>query len=447
MKVTVEDVNDTRKKVHVSIAGDEIAAEEKALLKQFMKNAKLPGFRPGKAPENLIKGKFKNEIKGELNRKLTSAAYEQGVKESGLDVYAVVEMDGADSIDSNDPGAELSFTFDIRPTFDLPEYKGVALTVPKTDVTEDEFKQTKDYILNQRAEYNICEKAAEKGDYVKVSYEGKIGEERIAEIAPDAKIYGTQTNTWEQAGDVDSPGVKAVVEALVGMSAGDKKDVEETFADDFSVEALQGKTATYTIEVHEVREKKLPELDEAFLKSFQVETVEQWENRIKEDIRNQKTRHIDGQKRQQLIDHLMGLIEMPLPQSAVENERQAVLSQHVQQSMQQGATEEQLEEHKESLFEQAGQAAVNRVKTQLILGKIAQAEKISVETEDMQRAIMNQAMQTRTAPDEIVKRLQKDQEQLRELQRAVLFQKTLDFLIDAANVTEVEEAEAEPAQA
>ncbi|WP_309397866.1 trigger factor [Cerasicoccus maritimus] len=447
MKVTVEDVNDTRKKVHVSIDADEIAAESKSILSQFAKSAKLPGFRPGKAPVNLIQGKYKNEIKSELNRKLTGDAYQEAVKESGLDVYGVVAMDGGD-IEAGAPGAEMSFTFDIRPTFELPEYKGVAVTVPKAEVTEDEFLQTKDYILNQRAEYNVCEKAAEKGDYVKVSYEGKIGEERIADLVEDKKIYGTQTNTWEQAGDEHSPGVRAVVDALLGMSAGDKKDVEQVFADDFEVEALQGKTATYAIEVHEVREKKLPEMDEEFLKGFQVETVEQWEERIKEDIKGQKLQHANGQKRQQLIDHLIGLIDIAVPESAIDNEREVILRQHVEQAIQQGATEEQLEEHKESLFGQAGEAAVKRVKTQFVLGRIAEAEEIKVENEDMQRAIMNQAMQTRTAPDKIVKELQKSQDQLRELQRAVLFEKTLDFLIEQASVTEVEpEAEAATAEA
>ncbi|GHB98754.1 trigger factor [Cerasicoccus arenae] len=444
MKVTVEDVNDTRKKVHVSLNADEIAAEAKTLLKQFSQSAKLPGFRPGKAPENLIKGKYKNELKGELNRKLTSTAYEHGVKESGLDVFAVVAMDGGD-VEPGAPGAELSFTFDIRPTFELPEYKGVAVSVPKMEVTEEEFVQTKDYILNQRAEYNIAEKAAEKGDYVKVSYEGKIGDERIAELVEDKPIYGTQTNTWEQAGDDQSPGVQSVVQGLLGMSVGEKKDVEEVFPEDFEVEALRGKTATYSLEVHEVREKKVPEMDEEFLKTFEVETVEQWEERIKQDIRRQKEQHVTGQKRQQLLDHLMGQIEMPLPESAVESEREHILRQHVTQAMEQGASEEQLEEHKETLFGQAGEAALKRVKTQLILGRIAEVEKIKVENEDMQRAIMNQAMQSRTPPDNIVKELQKDQDKLRDLQRAVLFEKTLDFLIDAANVTEVE-AEATPAE-
>ncbi|MGE9295078.1 MAG: trigger factor [Puniceicoccales bacterium] len=445
MKVTVEDVNETRKKVHVSVDAGEIATEEKGLLKQFAQSAKLPGFRPGKAPANLIKSKYKNELKAELGRKVVSKAYEQGVKESGLDVYAVVEMDGGD-IEPGAEEAELSFTFDIRPTFELSDYKGVAVTVPKTEVTDEEFEQTKDYILNQRAEYNVCEKAAEKGDYVKVSYEGKIGEERIADLVEDKPIYGTQTNTWEQAGDDQSPGIQAVVQGLLGMSAGDKKDVEETFAEDHEVEALQGKTATYSIEVHEVREKKLPEMDEEFLKGFQVESVEQFEERIKDDIRSQKQQHADGQKRQQLLDELMARVDFPVPESAVESERNQMLQQHVQQAMQQGATEEQLEENKDSLVEQAGEAAVKRVKSQLILGHIALKEEIKVENEDMQRAIMNQAMQSRTAPDEIVKRLQKNREQLQELQQAVLFQKTLDFLVDAANVTEVE-AGAEPVEA
>lgn len=445
MKVTVEEVNDTRKKVHVSVNADEIAAEEKSLLQQFAQSAKIPGFRPGKAPVNLIKGKYKSELKSELGRKLTSSAYEQAVKESGLDVYAVVNVEGAD-FEPGAPGAELAFTFDIRPVFDLPEYKGVAVTVPKAEVTDDEFAKTKDYILNQRAEYNVAEKAAEAGDYVKVSYEGKVGDERVADLVADKPIYGTQTNTWEQAGDEHSPGVPAIVQGLLGMKVGDKKDVEEAFADDHEVEALRGKTVAYTVEVHEVREKKLPELDEEFLKTFQVETVEQWEERIKDDIKGQKIQHASGQKRQQLVDHLLAQIDIPLPESAIDAERDNILRQHIERAMQQGATEEQLKEHEESLVAQAAEAAAKRVKTQLILGKIAEKEDLKVENEDMQRAIMNQAMQTRTQPDKIVKELQADRSKLTELQRAVLFEKTLDFLVEQANVTETD-APAEPVAA
>jgi len=440
VKVTVEEVTDTRKKVHVSVDADEIASEEKGLLKQFSQNAKLPGFRPGKAPENLIRSKYKNELKSELGRKIVSSAYEQGVKESGLDVYAVVEMDGGD-IEPGAPGAELAFTFDIRPAFELSDYKGVPVSVPKAEVSDEEFQKTKDYILNQRAEYNVCEKAAEAGDYVKVSYEGTIGGERIADLVEDQPIYGTQTNTWEQAGDEHAPGVQAVVQGLIGMSAGDKKEVEETFPEDHEIEALQGKTATYAMEVHEVREKKLPEINEEFLAGFDVETAEEWEERIRDDIRGQKEQQASGLKRQQLLDQLMAQVEFPVPQSALEEERDVILREHVHRAMQQGATEEQLEENKDSLVEQAGEAAVKRVKTQLILGHVAKKEGITVENEDMQRAIMNQAMQTRTPPEEIVKQLQKNRDQLQELQQAVLFQKTLDFLVDAANVTEIDEAE------
>lgn len=146
------------------------------------------------------------------------------------------------------------------------------------------------------------------------------------------------------------------------------------------------------------------------------------------------------------MDHLSAQIDFPLPESAVNGERDMILRDHMQRAMQQGATEEQLKEHEEDLIKQASEAAVRRVKTQLILGKIAEKEDIKVENEDMQRVIMNQAMQTRTAPDKIVKELQEDRAKLREMQRAVLFQKTLDFLTEAANVTETE-APAEPAVA
>lgn len=443
MKVTIEEVNNTRKKLHVTVPAAAIAQEETTLVQEFAKSVRLPGFRPGKAPVQMVKARHKKEVAAELNRKMVSKAYEEARKESKLDVFAVVDVEGGEFEPGKD--GEVTLTVDLQPEFELPNYKGLEVQVAPVEVTDEEFEQTKNYILNQRAQYDVVESAAKQGDYVKLSYTGKVGDELIENIAPERKVFGTQTNTWEEAGAEEGIGVPAIVKGIVGLKAGDKSTVTEKFADDHEVEALRGKEGTYELEVHEVREKKLPELDEEFLKGFGVDSVEQWQTRIREDIKRQKEQHSDGQKRQQIVDQLAKAVEVELPQSAIEQERENILRDVVARNQQRGVTEEQLEAEKEKLFAQAGEDAIVRVKTQFILGRISDAEKIKVENEDIQRAILSQAMQLRVAPDELVKELQKDRNLLASLQRNVLLQKTLDFIVGEAKV--VESAEAAPASA
>jgi trigger factor len=434
VKTSVEAINATRKSLVVSISADEIAAEEKALLKEFIGQARIPGFRPGKAPEAMVRKRYAKELQEELNRKLTSKAYEQGIKEQKLSVYAIVEFKDDTIITGQDN--TLTFVVDVNPEVVLPEALDFEVNVTVSPVTDEEIDAAIMEIRNQRAEYNKVERAAEAGDYVRLSYEGKIGEQAVAEIAPDAPMYGKQAVTWEEAGSKDAPGVQAIIQGIVGMQAGDKKDVEETFADDFHVAALAGKTVTYAIEVMEVREKVLPAIDEAFLKTVQVETEEQLRERIKDDLVSRKDNENNQQKRQQILEKLNSMVELELPESAVESETQVILGDFMRRQLSQGVTREDLEKRQDELLNGAREAAVNRVKTQLILGQVAKVKSIKVEEQDINQRIWQEAMMSRTKPDQLVKELKKDRSRLMELHRGVLFNKALDFLVNQAKVTE-----------
>lgn len=434
MKTDIQQVNETRKTVVISLSADEINAEEKKVLKEFSQHARIPGFRPGKAPEGMLRKKFSKEIANELNRRVSTSAYEelQGIED--LTILQVVDV-------SNDPfrageDGSMTFTVDVKPDFTLPTYKGLAITAEPNEVDEEQIDETIDTIRNQRAEYEVVERAAAEGDYVKVSYEGFLDGKPIAEIAPDSPMYGKQATTWEEAGNKYTPGVLGVVEGIIGMAVGDKKNVEHEFAADFEVEALQGKKGTYEVEVFEVREKILPEMDEEFFQSLQVENEEELRERLRDDFKSRKEQQIEQSKRSQLSEKLLDGADFPIPDSVVESERDQMLRGHMQRLMQQGITEEQMQEHQEEMLQSAEQAARSQVKLQLILGEIAKEEKIEVTNEDLQQRLLQEAMATRTAPDELVKEMQKDRSRLMQLQRDTLFAKTLDFVLKEATVEE-----------
>jgi trigger factor len=430
VKTDVQTINDTRKTITVRFTSDEVSAQEAILVKDFQRQVKIPGFRPGKAPENMVRTRYAKELKNELKQRMVSKAHESGVAGAAFEVFQIVDMEDGEI--SSDADATIIFTVDVLPEFEIPAYEGLPVSTPATDVSEEEIDKMFDQLLGQRAEYDVVEKAAEKGDYVKCSYEGKIGDELVADIAPDATMYGTQKVTWEEAGSEDSPGVRAVVDGLIGMQAGDEKEVTMEFAEDFKPEALAGKTAIYSVKAEEVREKKLPEMDEAFFKSIQVKDEAELRERIKENLENQKKQQNANSERQQITEALLKAVDFPIPESGIEGETEAVLRDFMQRNMQQGVSPEELEKNKDQLHAGASSAARDRLKSRLILGKIAEKEKIKVENDDLSRMIMMEAQQTGQKPEKLVKELRKDQNRINRMRSEVLMGKTMDLLLEKA---------------
>ena len=226
MNTDVKDINPTRRAIIVEVSSEEIATIESKLIQDFKRQAKVPGFRPGKAPENMIRMRYAKDIAGELKSRVVSAAHQDGVLKSDVDIYGIVELDEGEIRSGQD--AKLTFTVDVMPEFELPSYDGLKVKSESTEADDAEIDKMFDQMLSQRAEFKVVEKAA-KGDYVRCSYEGTIEGQAIAELAPDAPMYGKQSKTWEEAGSEDAPGVRAVIDGLVGMSAGEKKEVEWNF--------------------------------------------------------------------------------------------------------------------------------------------------------------------------------------------------------------------------
>lgn len=437
MKTNIEKINDTRRKIVVSFDSAEVAKEKEGVVAEFVQYAKIPGFRAGKAPKDMVLKRFSGDIKAQLERAVTNKAVEalNGIKE--FDLFAVVDLQNND-IESAE-GAALTFTADIYPEVKLPEDYKTEVELSPVEATEDEIQKTVDFYRNQRAQYNkIEDRAAQKGDFVQVSYEGKIDGKSIDELVEKPAMYGKQKGTWEEAGNTDVPGVRSIIEGVVGMKVGEKKNVEEVFAADFPEAALAGKTAVYEIELNEIREKKLPEVDEAFLKDMGDKTEADFRARLAKDITAEKTQHNEVLKRQYAVDKLMEGVDFPLPESALEEERQSVLQEMMMRFMSSGATKEDLEKNKESLFENATKEAEPRAKMRIFLNRVAVANNLKVDNEDMQRMLWQESVRTRTRPEELVKQLKKDQARVNRMRSDALLQKAINFIAEKAEVKIVE---------
>lgn len=433
VNIKIEDINDTRKKLLVTVGADEVEKEHDELVKEFAKVVRVPGFRPGKAPLPMVAKRFSKDISEELNKRVFSKAYREALEESKLSPLQMIEAPNAEIKKGEDN--ELAFTIDIHPEFDVPDYKGIPIKRASEEVTDEEVDKVIENLRQQRADFKVVEREAQNGDYVKTSYEGKIDDQPIAELVTDQPIYGKQANTWEEVGSEDSP-IPGLAAAFEGMKPGDKKEVPVEFPDDFSVEALRGKKAVYEVEVHEVRERELPELNEEFLKTLGIEDLEQLKTHIRQDLARQKKADIRSNDRQQVAETLTHAVEFSLPESAVEQETQVLLRQFLEENLRRGVAQEEFENRKEELHDGARKGALHRVKTQLILAKIAEAEKIEVDDRDISQYVYYEAQRRGQKPEQLVRELRKKPEEVDAIRQGLLFDKTLDFLVENASVSE-----------
>lgn len=424
MNVDIKDAGVARKIATVSFDSDEVSKHESKVCQELGKLVNIPGFRKGKAPANVIRKKYAKELKDELNRKVSTAAYEAVLENKDIKVYSVLKVDAGELEPSQSASVEV--TVDIEPEFDLPKYKEYELTVEPTDVKEEDVTKELDAIREQRASFDVVERASQKGDYVKCSYEGTLDGKPVAEILLDKPMYGKQANTWEEAGNQTGMGVDAIAEGVLGMAAGDKKEVSADFAKDFEVEALAGKSVTYQIEVHEVREKKAPALeDEEFLKSLKIESVDELKEKVTEQIKYRKEQENVNLKRKQITQNILDTDDFPLPQQAVEEESKAIFQNRIQQATQQGAKPEEIEKNRDEWWKESQTQGQARVKLTLVLSKIAEEEKITVEKEDLAQAATREAMMRREDPTKFIKELTQDRARLNRLREDIVYDKTL----------------------
>jgi trigger factor len=427
VNVEIKEAGDARKIALVSFDSEEITDQEKQVCQEFGRMANIPGFRKGKAPLQVIKKRYSKELKEELNRKVSTTAYEAVIEHKDIRVYSILKVD-AGELESNSP-ATVEVTVDVESDFELPDYENYEFTIHPAEVNDEEAEKALDGLKDQKASFEEVDRAVAEGDYVKCSYEGMLDGSPVVEIIPDKPMYGKQANTWEEAGQVKGMGIEAIAQGVIGMKKDEKKEVEADFEDDFELAPLAGKKVIYSLEVHEVREKKAPDAeDEEFLKSFKVETLDELKEKIREDIKTRKEReNLDG-KRGQATQKILEMPDFPLPQQAVEEESKSIFQRTIERAAQQGAKQEDMESKRDELWKEAQVQGQARVKISIVLGRIAEQEKVEVTNEDLAQAATREAMMRRTDPQAYVQELSQDRARINRLRQDILHDKTLELI-------------------
>jgi len=437
VNVQLNSVSATRKNLVVTLDASEVDAEHQAVVGEIAKYARIPGFRPGKAPAAMVARRFAKEVEDEFKQKVLGKAYRGVLDQEKLDVLNVVKV--AEGTIAKGSPVTVNIILDVRPDFPLPDYNGLPTEIAPIEPTSEEVEKIIEGLRAERADFKPVDRPSQKGDYVKPSYEGKVDGQPIVDLAPEKQLYGKVPQTWEEIEGENEGVIPGLGKQLSGLKAGEKKDVNITFPAEFpAVPALAGKSAVYAVDIQEVRERMLPALDEAFFKANQADDLAGLQSQVKATLQVQKERQNRAAQRRQITEALASKVDVPVPDSLVEAETQSVLRQFIEENMRRGVPQEQFEKDKKELFDGARKAATTRVKVQLILSKIAEAEKIQVSEEDINNYIYRESIRAQQKPDKLMKALTTDREHLRSVQQSIIFDKAVDLLVSKAKVTTVQ---------
>ena len=433
MEVTITDLSPCKKQLRIEIDAETVNAKFDAVAKDFRRHANLPGFRPGKAPLANVMRSYGDKIGEEAKRTLMSDSYSKALKENDLRPVIMPEVEEL-QFGHGKPFQYLA-TLEVTPAFELPEYNGIEVEKERRTVSDADVAKALDTLREQRVSYADVDRPAGEDDFIVVNFTGTIDDKPITDLVKVARGLTEQKNFWLHT--KQNPLIPGIVEALIGSGKDDKKNVTVTIPDEFIYEELIGKEAKYEIEIVQVKEKSLPELDDAFAKGFGAESMDKLREGVENDLKNELEYSLKKSIRNQCVDKLLSAVNCDLPETIVNEATRAAVHNIVQQNHQRGVGKDIIEENKDRIYANAKADAEVRVRANYILSRIAEKEGIKVTDQELSRQIAAIAAQQKVKPQKLAQQL-KDNGTLYQVQEEIMNGKVIDLLEEKAKVTEID---------
>ena len=438
MNVTVENLAPCKKLVRFEIDAQAVDAAFETVTKDYMRQAALPGFRPGKAPRDMVLKKYEKDIEDEAKRKLIGDAYRQGVKDQKLKVVGYPDIEEIQF--GRGKALQFAATLETAPEFEVPDYRGLPAKRTTTTVTTSDIEHALEALRGQRAQFETVDRPVQAGDFVVIDYTGACEGKPITEWAPVARGLTEQKNFWVEVKPESF--IPGFTPQLVGGKAGEKRTVNVDFPADFVTAQVAGKQGVYEVDIVEVKQRLLPDLDDAFARSFEAENLDRLREGVRSDLQNELNLKQKTSIRNQVVKALLGKVNVDLPESTVQAETKSVVYDIVAENQRRGITKELIDQQKEQIYAAANQSAKERVKAGFVFRRIAEREGIRVPPEELNARIVTLAQGYQMAPEKFIKELEK-RDGVGEIYHQLLTEKVVDFLQEHAKIEEVAPA-AEP---
>ena len=440
MNVTVENLAPCKKLVRVELDVKSVDEAFDAMTKDFQKQASLPGFRPGKAPKELVLKKYESDIQAEVKRKLIGESYRKALEEQKIDVLGYPDIEEIQF--GRGQALQFAATIETPPEFQLPEYKGLPLKREAKDVTDGDVERALDLLREQQVKFETAARELRPGDIAVVNFNGTGDGKPLTEIAPTAKGLTEQKGFWVEAKpDSFIPGF---ADQLLGAKAGDKRTVNVDFPADFVTKDLAGRKGVYEVELVEVKEKQLPALDDALAKAYDAENLEKLRVGVRRDLENELKYKQTKDTRGQIIRALLERVNFDLPETAVAQQTRNVVYNIVNENAKRRVSRDLIEKEKDSIYAAAAGSANEQVKLSFLIQRIAEKEDLKVAQEEILKRVQSMAAMYQMPPEKFLKDLQK-RNGLVEIYDQLAHEKVMEFLENNAKFETVPAADAKPA--
>jgi trigger factor len=385
----------------IDASAEEVSKAYRAVTRNYQRYAKLPGFRPGKVPESVVKRKFANEIRKDVIDGLLPERFSKGVKELGIRPVGQPQVTEL-TIEEGQP-LHVKAVFEYLPEVSIEGYEQVVVPKPSVEVTEEEFRQEMDQLRESRGTIEPVEedRALVDGDWAQISYSGFIADD--PEAAP---IAGE--DSLVEIGGKDT--VEAFTQVLRGAKAGQELKAEVTYPAEYPEAKLQGKTVAYDLTVKAIKKRVLPEVNDDFAKEMgNYESLAQLEDAVREHMASRKRRSVEGETKDRLFAALVEKFQFPVPESMVQEQVDARLERGLRALAAQGMNPEQMRKLDFGRLRTAQRdSAVAEVKAQILLDRIAEKEGVTVSDEELDRELHMAALQSREPYETLRQRLTED---------------------------------------
>ena len=413
MQVSVEVKDGLQRRMVVQVPQDRVDSEIDTRIKTLAGQVRLDGFRPGKVPLSVVKQRFGGQVRDEVMGELIRTTFEEAIAQEQLKPVSSPNIEPLD-VDKAE-GLNYAATFEVFPEQDLDEFSAVKVVKPVVDVTDSDVDEMIVTLRKQRVNWSSVERSAVDGDRLTIDFKGSVDGELFAggEATDFDLVLGSNAMI---------PGFES---QLSGVSAGDKPTIEVVFPDNYQADALQGKQASFEIEVKVVSEPELPAIDDEFFKIFGVEEGGEpaFRGEIKANMERELAQRVRAQVKAQVMDGVLKVSKSEAPQSMVADETKTLAGHRQQANMPEISAEELAKE------------AERRVRLGMILSEVVNQEKLSVKPESV-RKLVEQLAEAYEDPAEVVQFYYSNREKLAEVESMVVEDLFVDWVLGKCSVEE-----------
>ncbi len=431
MKVSVEDQSTVKKVLHIEVPQEDVVRELDSAYQQLKKTAKIKGFRPGKAPRSVLKRLYRKDVHADVSAKLIQNAFVEALKETNLNIVGSPKLDPPELSDQS------AYVFDaeveVHPEIADIDYKGLELTRNQYSVTDEEIDmQLKMLRTNMAKRQKIDEdRPAQAGDLVVIDYEG-FQDGKPHEETRKTENFITKIGEGQVVKDLD--------EGLKGMKAGEEKEVEVQFPEDYFSKSLAGQKLVFKIKLHEIREEILPELNDEFARnvSDKFENLDALKAKIRENLEGGYAKRVEQELNEQIFRQLLDKVEFEVPETLVDAELDHILNEAEQKFVQNNRSFEDLGLSREKLADQYRPTAEKQVRRHMILSKLMDQEKLELTDEELDKGFQEMADNYQQPADFIKGYYDQNKEGLAFFKHTLLEKKALNLIINSNEIREIE---------